>query len=217
MKRVLIFDLDNCLCPATAVGEALFAPAFDVIRRAGAGVLTPEALQDALADCWQHALDWVAAHHGFSEAMYVAARDAFRTLEVSGPLVGYPDIEVVRHLPGQRHLVTSGFRRLQASKIRALGIESWFDGVHIDTIDEPGRIGKQGLFARILAAGGWSPQQALVIGDNPDAELAAARRLGIEAVQTLRPGVMRSDVANHHITSLEQLEPLLRRGDATGD
>ena len=209
MKEVLIFDLDNCLAPATEVGAALYEPAFEAIRRANQGLLDSAALEDAIADCWRHALDWVAAHHGFSPAMLQAGRDAFRKIEVTQPLHGYPDIDVVRNLPGYRHLVTTGFRRLQTSKITALGIESWFEGIHIDAIDEPDRIGKQGLFEQILAAGRWRPGQALVIGDNPESELGAARRLGIDAVQTLRPGVMRSDVANHHVTSLDQLHLLL--------
>jgi putative hydrolase of the HAD superfamily len=209
VKEVLIFDLDNCLAPATEVGAALYEPAFEAIRRANQGVLDAAALENAIADCWKHPLDWVAARHGFSAAMLQAGRDAFRTIEVTQPLNGYPDIDIVRKLPGHRHLVTTGFRRLQASKIRALGIASWFDGIHIDAIDEPDRVGKQGLFERILAGGPWRPEQALVIGDNPESELAAARRLGIDAVQTLRPGVTRSDVADHHVTSLDQLFSLL--------
>lgn len=208
MKLALIFDLDNCLCPATAVGD-LYAPAFAAIRRAGVGVLEGPALQAALADCWIYPLDWVAARHGFPEAMRRAAFDAFSTLEVTQPLQGYPDIDIVRSLPARRYLVTSGFRRLQRSKIRALGIEAWFAGIHIDGIDEPDRVGKQGLFERILAAGRWLPEQALVLGDNPHSELAAARQLGIDTVQTLRPGVVRSDDATHHVTTLAQLPALL--------
>jgi hypothetical protein len=38
MTKALIFDLDNCLAPANAVGEELFEPAFDAIRTAGAAI-----------------------------------------------------------------------------------------------------------------------------------------------------------------------------------
>ena len=213
MKSVLIFDLDNCLCPAGAVGTAFFAPAFDAMRRTGEKLLEPAVLQAALDDCWHHALDWVAERYTFPAELRRVAWDAFASLEVEGRLHGYADLEVVRDLPGHRFLVTTGFRRLQASKIRALGIADWFEGVHVDAIDEPGRIGKQGLFAQILAAGHWRPEQALVIGDNPQSELLAARRLGIDSVQTLRPGIARSDVATHHVMSLEQLRELLDRRD----
>ena len=60
MKSVLIFDLDNCLCPASAVGTAFLAPAFDAMRRTGEKLLEPAVLQAALDDCWHHSLDWVA-------------------------------------------------------------------------------------------------------------------------------------------------------------
>ena len=33
--------------------------------------------------------------------------------------------------------IDSGFRRLQESKVKALGIEHLFTAIHIDAIDEP--------------------------------------------------------------------------------
>lgn len=38
-------------------------------------------------------------------------------LEVTTPMQGYGDLDVLKELPVQRFLVTSGFRRLQESKI----------------------------------------------------------------------------------------------------
>ena len=52
----------------------------------------------------------------------------------------------------QRFLVTSGFRRLQESKVRALGFADWFAAIYIDAIDEPNRRGKHGFFQDILSA-----------------------------------------------------------------
>jgi putative hydrolase of the HAD superfamily len=45
-------------------------------------------------------------------------------------------------------LVTSGFRRLQDSKIRALGFASLFEAIHVDAIDEAERKGKEGISTR---------------------------------------------------------------------
>jgi len=45
MTKALIFDLDNCLAPANEVGEELFEPAFDAIRRANHGTVSNEALE----------------------------------------------------------------------------------------------------------------------------------------------------------------------------
>jgi 4-nitrophenyl phosphatase len=52
---------------------------------------------------------------------------------------------------------------------------------------EPLVIGKPqpGMFQAILTMGGVSPAEALVIGDNPDADIPAARRAGIPSVLVL--------------------------------
>ena len=112
MTKALIFDLDNCLAPANEVGEELFEPTFDAIRRANHGTVSNEALELAFADAWRHPLDWVAAKYSFSEAMLAAGWRVFVAMEVSRPMYGYGDLPILAELPAQRFLVTSGFRRL---------------------------------------------------------------------------------------------------------
>ncbi|MFQ3616473.1 MAG: HAD hydrolase-like protein [Cyanobacteriota bacterium] len=63
----------------------------------------------------------------------------------------------------------------------------------------------------ILNAHCLSPAEVLVVGDNPDSELAAGNRLGICTVQTLRPGVEKSKLATHHIHTLGELKALVNR------
>jgi putative hydrolase of the HAD superfamily len=48
-----------------------------------------------------------------------------------------------------------------------------------------------------------------VVGDNPEAEIAAGNRLGIQTVQTLRAGVPRADNATFYIHTLAELPELL--------
>jgi HAD superfamily hydrolase (TIGR01549 family) len=211
MIKAAIFDLDNCLAAASEVGEPLYAPAFEAIRSANHGFVTEETLRLALDDCWRHPLDWVAARHGFSEAMLAAGWKVFATLEVTQPLHGYGDLAILQELPVRRFLVTSGFRRLQESKIRALGLARWFVAIRVDAIDEPGRKGKQGLFEQILQAHQLKPAEVLVVGDNPESEIEVGNRLGMRTVQTMRPGVARATQATDHIHSLAGLKGLLRR------
>lgn len=217
----VIFDLDNCLCAAAAVGTDLFVPAFAAIRSANCGTLDEPALQRAFDDCWYSPFDAVAKRHGFSQNMLEAGCIAFARLEITGRLSAYPDLHLVRELPVRRHLVTSGFRRLQASKIRALEMEAWFDSITIDAIDEVAHAGKQAAFEAILTADRLRPHQVLVVGDSLASELTAGRRLGMTTVQILRPGVGRAAEVDHHITSLQELWPLIGsaspadRGDMT--
>lgn len=205
----IIFDLDNCLSSARAAGEDLFEPAFRAIRAANDGSIADEIVDRACADAWFHAFDEVARRHGFTQAMFEAGWNAFARLEVRQPMQGYPDLDLLPRLPATLFLVTSGFRRLQQSKIAALGIEDVFREVHIDVIDEPGRVGKRGLFARIIETHQLSPSEVLVVGDNPASEIEAGRSLGLRTVQILRPGVERGTNADHAIETLAELEPLL--------
>jgi beta-phosphoglucomutase-like phosphatase (HAD superfamily) len=108
---------------------------------------------------------------------------------------GYPDLVILAGLPVQLFLVTSGFRRLQESKVRSLGIEHLFAEIHIDAIDEPDRKGKRRIFESILDRNGLRADEVLVVGDNADSEIEAGNRLGITTVQVLRPGVPRSSKA----------------------
>jgi FMN phosphatase YigB (HAD superfamily) len=205
----IIFDLDNCLCPASAVGPDFFGPAFDAVRAANRGVLSEADLERAIAECWYTAFDAVAIQFGFSKAMVDAGHAAFARLEVTSSLAGYADLPIVRELPGKRYLVTSGFRKLQESRIRALGIATWFDYVFVDAIDEVNHPGKKRIFESILAQGSWRAHEVVVVGDNPKSELAAGRSLGMVTVQILRPGVSRCDGVDHHVASLGELRALL--------
>jgi FMN phosphatase YigB (HAD superfamily) len=209
MKKAIIFDLDNCLAPATEVGEGLYDPAFDAIRRVNQGTLSQECLQQAFDCMWHHPLDWVAHHFGFSNEMLAAAWSVFVTLEVRRPMQGYEDLLVLRELPAQRFLVTSGFRRLQESKISALKLQQQFAAIFIDAIDEQGRIGKLGLFRQILEQFNLAAADVLVVGDSPNSEIQAGNQLGIVTVQMLRPGIPRARSASFCVQSLVELKDLL--------
>jgi HAD superfamily hydrolase (TIGR01549 family) len=209
MTKAIIFDLDSCLAAANEVGDQLFAPAFAAIRAANRGTVTESSLHEAFGECWRCAFDFLAAKYQFSAAMRNAGWEAFRQAEVTEPMHGYGDIAVIKEFPVQRFLVTSGFRRLQESKVRALGFADWFAAIHIDAIDEPDRKGKYGIFQELLAAHDLQPDEVLVVGDNPDSEIQAGNRLGMKTIQILRPGVPRSDSATRQIHNLAELSELL--------
>jgi len=209
LKQAILFDLDNCLAPADQAGPHLLQPVFDAIQRANAGTLPPARLAQARQELWRRPYDVVARQQGFSEPMFRAGWDAYRELEVVGPLAGYDDLAVLGQLGLPCFLVTAGFRRLQESKVDALGIRRLFHAVHIDAIDQGQRRGKQQIFASILSEHALMPAQALVVGDDPESEIRAGNALGIPTVQILRPGVERSPAASRHIVSLAELKPLL--------
>ena len=210
MFNALIFDLDSCLAAANEVGDTLFAAPFQAIRNANHGTVTEDRLQAAVADCWRFPFDSVAEKYGFSPAMRAAGFAEFRRVEVRQPMHGYGDLDALKHLPAQLFLVTSGFRRLQESKVKALGIAPWFTEICIDAIDEPGHQGKLQYFKALLQKHQLAPREVLVVGDNPDSEIAAGNQLGMTTIQILRPGVQPSPASTHRITSLSELKSLLQ-------
>ncbi|MGK7908924.1 MAG: HAD family hydrolase [Synechococcus sp.] len=207
--EAIIFDLDNCLASAREVGEELFQPVFDAIRKANDGNVSDDVLTRAFEAVWRHPFDWVSRNYGFSEAMFNEGWRVFMTLEASLPMQGYLDLPVLETLAVKRFLVTSGFLKLQKTKITALSLEAKFDGVYIDAIDAPDRVGKRGLFKKILDDNDLLMSQVIVIGDNADSEIKTGNELGIKTVQILREGVPYAENADFHIHSLDELKILL--------
>jgi Predicted hydrolase (HAD superfamily) len=207
--KALIFDLDSCLSAANEVGDQLFKPAFDAIRRANHGAVSEDSLKQAFSDCWRFPFNDVAHKYGFTEEMTKAGFAALAEIEVTEPMHGYGDLHVLRELHQKLFLVTSGFRRLQESKVNAVGIRKLFAEIRIDAIDEPGSKGKARHFEEILKSHSLKPGEVMVVGDNPDSEIVAGNRLGMKTVQVLRPGVPRGDNATAHINSLNELGELL--------
>ncbi|MGC4017567.1 MAG: HAD family hydrolase [Luteolibacter sp.] len=205
MLKAILFDLDNCLAAADEPGKDLLVPLFHAIHATNHGHFSEEELRFIEFDCWRHPLDHVFEKYGFPEAMRSAAWNANREIRVTSPMKGYGDLHLLEEFAVPLFLVTAGFQGLQQSKIEALGFARHFKETHIDAVDVPGRIGKKGLFQDILSRHGISADEALVVGDNPDSEIAAGLALGIPTVQTLRPGVPRTEAATHHVSGLAEL------------
>jgi FMN phosphatase YigB (HAD superfamily) len=212
MIEALIFDIDNCLAPAMEIGTELYGPALKAIQDANRGTLSSQDMDAAIHDIWSHPFDWVADKHGFSGPMREAGRNEFVKLETRGPLFGYGDLSTLDSLDIPLFLVTSGFRRLQESKARALGIVDRFQEIFVDALDEPEtRLGKKRIIQGILDSHGYRKDTIIVIGDSPHSEIKAAAELGIRSVQTLRPGVSPTLNATYQIQSLRELPALLER------
>lgn len=205
----VIFDLDSCLAAADEPGRSLYATAFEAMQRENRGALTAAQLEAAFEDTWRLPLDVVAQRHGFPAAMEKAGWEAMRKVEVTALMRGYGDLDALRSLDVRRFLVTSGFRGLQESKIRALGIAELFSEIMIDAIDEPDARGKEPYFRELQERHRKQVRNFWVVGDNPDSEIRAGNALGMTTVQILRPGVTKGDNARYHIQSLTELGPLL--------
>jgi putative hydrolase of the HAD superfamily len=201
MKSAFIYDLDNTIYPVPAIGEALFAPLFRLIADSG----EQQDLFDQIKDEIMRApFQVVAQKYRFSPELTRQAISLLRNLTYDGDIQPYEDYPEIRRLPGDRFLVTTGFRKLQESKIQGMGIAPDFREVIVvdpDTSDKT----KKDIFAGIMQKYGYQPAQVLVIGDDPESELKAARELGIDTVlydkQNRHPGAQ----ATYRITDFREL------------
>lgn len=125
-------------------------------------------------------------------------------------LYAYRDVHLLQSLPLRRYLVTTGRRQPQEDKVRLLGIRAWFEQVVVDAVDEPGHPGKRAIFDGIARQAGFPPRQVLVIGDDPQSELAAGRALGMVTIQLLRPGVVPAVDVDMRLAGLRELVDLVR-------
>ena len=178
MTKVLIFDLDNTIYPVHSIGAALFAPLFSMLEDSG----EIQEQMDAVKDAIQHKpFQVVAAEFGFSDALTQTGIKLLQNLSYNGPIAPFPDFQLVPILPQPKFLVTTGFSRLQESKINGMQIRSLFQEIHIvDPLLEART--KKDVFSDILIRYAYQPDEVLVIGDDPDSEIKAAHALEIPTI-----------------------------------
>lgn len=177
-KKAIFFDLDNTIYPVAAIGDQLFQPLFELISKSGEFVGDFEELKTAtMRKPFQH----VSIQYQMSDLLKEQAMLLLRDLTYSGAITLFPDYEVIRKLPQQKFLVTAGFTKLQFSKIHQLAIETDFSGIFVvdQTISNDT---KRSIFFDIMLSNQYSPKDVLVVGDDPESELKAAKELGIDAV-----------------------------------
>lgn len=177
-KKAFIYDLDNTIYGVPTIGDALFATLFDLIQRSGDFQGNFDKVRQ---DIMRQPFQVVAANYSFSEELTRQGVELLRQLEYKGEIHPFADYTEIRAISGDRFLVTTGFLRLQESKIRGMGIENDFREIHIIDPDTTSKT-KKDVFSDILNRHAWQPAEVLVIGDDPGSEIKAARDLGLDTV-----------------------------------
>jgi FMN phosphatase YigB (HAD superfamily) len=130
------------------------------------------------------------------EVCLAAAREAFfaRLPEKIGPVPGAYDVLAdLRERDIVLHLVTFGVPEAQATKVRVLRLEEWFESVHVVPLfDGPD---KTAVFRDLLAASGLPADRVWVVGDRPPGEVKSGNALGMFTVRIRRGEFARLDPA----------------------
>lgn len=177
-KKAIILDLDNTIYLVSSIGEKLFNSLFQLIIDSGDYTGDWNQLKsEIMRTPFQNVAD--AFHFGKSlkaEGIKLLADISYN--DVIEPVESY---SYIKELPCKKFLVTTGFTKMQTSKIRQLDLDKDFDEIYV--IDPSLSIlTKKDVFEEILADNGYTTNEVLVVGDDINSEIKAGQELGIETV-----------------------------------
>ena len=171
-------DLDNTIYPVSAIGDELFGSVYQLIRENGE---YQGDFNHIRLEIMRRPLLLVAKDFSFSEELTKECLTLFGDMTYSKPIDSFKDYPEIRKYPCTKYLVTTGFPKLQNSKIKQLGIENDFEGIFVvDPVHS--NLTKKDVFQLILAKNGYLIEDLLIVGDDLNAEIKAGQELGIETV-----------------------------------
>ncbi|QIA08352.1 HAD family hydrolase [Draconibacterium halophilum] len=177
-KSVLIFDLDNTIYPVSSIGPKLFKTLFAAIKKSGEYKGDFDAIK---LEIQRTPFQKVASEFLFSEQLLKECMAIHNNLTYDDPMKYFEDYELVRKLPQTKILVTSGFSKLQNSKIDKLGIRADFKEIFIIDLQQSNQT-KKDIFKLILDKYKLQKQEVLIVGDDIKSEIQAGKDLGIDTV-----------------------------------
>ena len=204
-KKALILDLDNTLFPTSSIGDELFAPLYELIEKDGSFAGDLETIKQEMT---RRPFQKLAPEFGFSRELTEQGIALLNELVYHKPITLFEDYEVLKNYPVQKFLVTMGFKKMQESKIKSMGIKPDFAEIHVvdpQLTDQP----KKDIFRDIVSRHGFAPDEVLVIGDDPDSEIADARDLGLDAVLYDKMNFNAGLKQYFRITDYRELAPFL--------
>jgi putative hydrolase of the HAD superfamily len=183
MKRALILDLDNTIYPVSSIADNLFGELFKILDEYADSINSRgndnvSKIKDEMTRRpFQHIADEFKLDDGLRNKMIGTLQNMTYDL----PMQTFEDYAHIRSIPMDKFLVTTGFVKLQMSKIKMLGIEQDFKTIHI--VDpEVNDQTKKDVFAEIMDTHNFTSDELLVIGDDLESEIKAAKALGIDTV-----------------------------------
>lgn len=203
-KKAIIYDLDNTIYPVSSIGDKLFGPLFDLIATSGQH---NESMTDIRKAIMRTPFRLVAQRHNFSDELTQKAIALQETIDFQDKIDTFEDYPEIKNIPGERFLVTTGFKTMQLSKIRQMGIGADFKEIHVVN---PVETSKKEVFADILNRYNYKPEEILVVGDDPESEIAAAKALGIPTVLYDKTDMFSDKEADYRIKHYSELNAIAK-------
>ena len=209
-RKAIIFDLDNTIYPVSSIGEQLFRELFSLIESDGRYSGDFSAVKEAIK---KRPFQAVAKEFRFDEELTAKALKFLSDISIEDtikPYDDYSEYRLQRHDGLLKFLVTTGFTKLQWSKIKLMKLESDFDACFVaDPALSDGT--KKDVFADIMEKYQLRPEEVLVIGDDVDSEIEAGRELGMHSLLYDHAGTnqFKSTYNGEIITHFKQLKDFI--------
>ncbi len=177
-KKAIILDLDNTIYLVSSIGEKLFKTLFQVIIESGDYKGEWNQLK---SEIMRTPFQKVADAYYFSDNLKAEGIKILTDIEYNDDIQPVESYNYVRELPCKKFLVTTGFTKMQYSKIKQLQLERDFDKIFV--IDPSlSTLTKKDIFEKILGDYNYSTNDVLVVGDDINSEIKAGQELGIDTV-----------------------------------
>src|ERR1700744_833249 len=148
MKKALILDLDNTIYPVSSIAGHLFKQLFDVLDNNG-GMFDDKILEKVKDEMTRRPYHNVADEFKFSSGLKSRGIDLLNNLTYDFPMQPFDGYEHIKSIKLKKFLVTTGFSKLQWSKVRMLDIEHDFDEIIIVDFEIAPKT-KKDVFADIM-------------------------------------------------------------------
>jgi putative hydrolase of the HAD superfamily len=204
-KKAIIFDLDNTIYSVKSIGDELFAPLFDLIFKDTGHAEEEDKIRE---DIMRRPFQQVAKDYQFSKELTEQGIAHLKEARFEGDIQPFEDYVHVKKLPLDKFLVTTGFMKLQQSKVERMNLRSDFKDIQIVDPMVSDKT-KKDVFAEIMDKHGYDKTEVLVVGDDLHSEIKAAQELGIDAILYDKSNGQNNRVQVMKISNFNQLQSIL--------
>jgi putative hydrolase of the HAD superfamily len=210
MKKALILDLDNTIYPVSSIAGHLFAELFATLNEF-ADIINQDddsRLNRIKNEMTRRPFQHIAEEFALPDEVRIKMINTLKNMTYDLPMYPFEDYEHIRNISLDKFLVTTGFSKLQWSKVKMLGIEKDFKEIHI--VDpEINHNTKKDVFEAIMHRHSYQPNELLVIGDDPESEIKAAKVLGVDTVLYDIINTYTNERATYKIDSMKDVRNIL--------
>ena len=186
---VFIFDLDNTLYPVKSINYEVGLPILTALQKVNSSHknYTENEVQSIFKDCWNIQFDELSVKYELPALYEEELIKAYDNLSIDHDIHTFPDADILLDLEGDKYLVSTGYEKLQLSKIEKLNLKNIFKNIYIDIPSSFPRKTKEYYFRYIMGEyimGEYNipPKNFVVIGDNINSEIKYANKLEMISV-----------------------------------